>query len=65
MIRTLQELGPWQIVAAVAVLALALVLFQVFRVRRRKQRAVRREVWRLQREFATRDALESQEDRRL
>jgi hypothetical protein len=61
MMKALQGLGPWPIVVAVAVLAV-LVLVRVWRVRRKRQLAVLREVKRLQREFAVRDALESQED---
>jgi hypothetical protein len=59
--KALQGLGPWPIFVAVAMLA-GLVLLRMWRVRRRRHLAVRREVQRLQREFAVRDALESQED---
>lgn len=64
MMKVLQGLGPWPIVAAVAVLAV-LVLFRVWRVRRNHQLLVLREMHRLQREFAVRDALESREDSQL
>jgi hypothetical protein len=60
MMKALQGLGPWPIVAAVAILA-ALVLLRVWRVRRRHRLAVQREVRRLKREFAVRDALESRD----
>jgi hypothetical protein len=64
MWKALQGLGPWPIVAAVAVLAV-LVLARVWRVRRRRQLAVLHEMQRLRREFAARDALESREDSQL
>ena len=60
MMKELQGLGPWLVVAAVAVLA-ALVLLRSWRVRRRHRNAVQREMRRLQRELATREALESQD----
>lgn len=64
MMKALQELGPWPIVAAVAVLAV-LVLVRVWRARRKRQLVVLREMHRLQREFAVRDAFESQKDSQL
>jgi len=62
--NALQGLGPWPIVAAAALLAL-LVLVRVWRVRRNRRLLVLREMHRLQRDLATRDALESREDSRL
>ena len=59
--KALQGLGPWPIVVAIAMLA-GLVLLRVWRVRRRRRLAVLREVQRLQREFAIRDAQESSEE---
>lgn len=64
MMKALQGLGPWPIVAAIAVLAV-LVLVRVWRVRRKRQLVVLREMHRLKREFAIRDALESPEDSQL
>jgi hypothetical protein len=64
VIKALQGLGPWPIVVAVAMFA-GLVLVRVWRVRRRRRLTVLREVQRLQREFAVRDALESREDRQI
>ncbi len=58
--KTLQGLGAWPLLAAAAILA-ALVLARIWRARRRRQRAILREVERLRREFAVRDALESQD----
>lgn len=58
MTRTLQELGAWPLYAAAALIAIAL-LARVLVVRRRRQRAVLREVDRLRREMAVRDAVES------
>jgi hypothetical protein len=58
--RALQGLGPWPIVVAIAMLA-GLVLLRVWRVRRRRRLAVLREVHRLQREFAIRDAQEERQ----
>jgi len=64
MLQALQGLWPWPMVTAVAVLAVV-VLARAWRARRRRQRTVRREVQRLQHEFAIRDALESREDSQL
>ena len=64
MMKALHELGPWPVVAAIVLLSV-LVLLPLWRVRRRQRLAVRREVQRLQREFAVRDELESQEQPRL
>ena len=62
--EALRGLGPWTIVAAVAVLAV-LALVRVWRVRRNRRLVVLREMHRLQRELAARDALESREDPQL
>jgi uncharacterized protein (DUF58 family) len=59
--KALQGLGPWPIVVAVVMFA-GLLLVRAWRVRRRRRLTVLREVRRLQREFAVRDALESRED---
>ena len=61
MLKALQELGAWPLYAAAAVLAI-LVLARLVVVRRRHQRAILREVERLRREMAARDALESRDD---
>ncbi len=58
MTRTLQQLGAWPLYAAAAVLAIA-ILARVILARRRRQRAVLREVDRLRREMADREAIES------
>ena len=60
MMKALQGIEPWQIGAAVAAFV-ALVLFQVWRARRRRQRIAGRELNRMQRELAIRDQLESQD----
>jgi heme exporter protein D len=60
MIKTLQELGAWPLYTAAAVLAV-LVLARLLAVRRRRQRTVLREVERLRRETADREAIESQD----
>jgi C4-dicarboxylate-specific signal transduction histidine kinase len=60
MMNALQALGPWRIAVAVAIVAIV-VLLPVWRARRRHRRAVLREVQRLRRELAMRDAMESQQ----
>jgi len=60
MMKALQGIEPWHILAAVAALV-ALVLVQVWRARHRRQRIARRELHRMQREFEIRDQLESRE----
>ena len=60
MLKALQGIEPWHILAPVAAL-LALAVFQVWRARHRRQRTVRRELHRMQREFEIRDRLESRE----
>ncbi len=64
MMKTLHELGPWPIIAAVAFLS-GLALLRAWRARRRQKLAVLREVQRLQHEFAAREPIESQEHSRL
>jgi len=64
MTKTLQELGATPLYAAAAILAV-LVLARVWVVRRRRQRAILREVARLRRELAAREAIESQDNASL
>jgi heme exporter protein D len=64
MMKTLQELGATPLYAAAAILAV-LLLARVWAVRRRRQRAILREVARLQRELAAREAIESQDNASL
>ena len=60
MAKTLQELGSWPLYAAATVLAV-LVLARLLAVRRARQRAILREVERLRREMAAREAIESRD----
>lgn len=60
MMKTLQELGAWPLYAGAAILAV-LVLARLWVMRRRRQRAILREVERLRREMAGREAIESRD----
>ena len=62
MMNALQALGTWRVVAIALAFVAVVVLLPLWRVRRRRRLAVRREVRRLQRDLAIRDALESQQD---